>query len=98
MKLWREAAVWWVMGVRHDYHPMTAGLTKAADDLLSHLPGYRHRHLIPGGHEIHMVQPKRYIDEVSKSIDDLQAKNRLPSKSSAIRMVAVIGESPYNQL
>jgi len=25
---------------------------------------------IPGGHEIHMVHPRRYIDEVVKFVDD----------------------------
>ena len=39
---------------------------------------------IPGGHEIHMVQPKRYIDELTKYVDDLQAKNRLPHKGQVI--------------
>jgi pimeloyl-ACP methyl ester carboxylesterase len=33
---------------------------------------------IPGGHEIHMVQPKRYIDELIKFVDDLRVKNKLP--------------------
>jgi pimeloyl-ACP methyl ester carboxylesterase len=36
---------------------------------------------IPGGHEIHMVQPKRYIDELIKFVDDLRTQGRLPSRS-----------------
>ena len=28
---------------------------------------------IPGGHEIHIVQPRRYIDEVNKFVDSLAA-------------------------
>ena len=36
---------------------------------------------IPGGHEIHMVQPKRYIDELIKFVDGLRAQGRLPSRS-----------------
>jgi pimeloyl-ACP methyl ester carboxylesterase len=43
---------------------------------------------IPGGHEIHMVQPKRYIDELTKFVDDLQATNRLPYKNRVISTVA----------
>ena len=33
---------------------------------------------ISGGHEIHMVQPRRYIDELTKFIDDLRDKKKLP--------------------
>ena len=32
---------------------------------------------IPGGHEIHMVQPKRYIEELSKFVDDLKTRGCL---------------------
>lgn len=33
---------------------------------------------IPGGHEIHMVQPRRYIDELTGFVDDLREKNKVP--------------------
>jgi hypothetical protein len=33
---------------------------------------------IPGGHEIHLVQPARYIEELTKFVDDLRLKNKLP--------------------
>jgi len=33
---------------------------------------------ISGGHEIHIVQPRRYIDELTKFVDDLRDKNKLP--------------------
>jgi hypothetical protein len=33
---------------------------------------------IASGHEIHMVQPQRYIDEVIKFVDALRAENKLP--------------------
>lgn len=33
---------------------------------------------IPGGHEIHLVKPKRYIDELTRFVDDLRVKNKLP--------------------
>jgi len=33
---------------------------------------------ISGGHEIHMVQPGRYIEELTKFVDNLRVKNRLP--------------------
>jgi pimeloyl-ACP methyl ester carboxylesterase len=33
---------------------------------------------IPGGHEIHIVQPRRYIDELTKFVDDLREKKKLP--------------------
>lgn len=36
---------------------------------------------IPGVHEIHMVQPKRYKDELIKFVDDLRAEGKLPPKS-----------------
>jgi pimeloyl-ACP methyl ester carboxylesterase len=32
---------------------------------------------IPGGHEIHMVQPQRYVDELTKFVDGLRARHRL---------------------
>lgn len=34
---------------------------------------------IPGGHEIHMMHPSRYIDELMKFVDDLCAMNKLPA-------------------
>jgi len=33
---------------------------------------------IPGGHEIHIVEPRRYMDEIIKFVDDLRDKNKLP--------------------
>jgi pimeloyl-ACP methyl ester carboxylesterase len=39
---------------------------------------------IPGGHAIHQGKPVRYIEELTKFIDDLQAKNRLSYKSQVI--------------
>jgi hypothetical protein len=36
---------------------------------------------IPGAHEIHMVQPKRYMDELTKFVDDLRAEGMLPPRS-----------------
>lgn len=33
---------------------------------------------IPGAHEMHMVHPRRYIDELMKFVDELQAMNKLP--------------------
>lgn len=32
---------------------------------------------IPGAHEIHLVQPQRYIDEVLAFVDDLRRGNKL---------------------
>jgi pimeloyl-ACP methyl ester carboxylesterase len=34
---------------------------------------------IPGAHEMHMVHPRRYIDELVKFVDDLHAMNKLPA-------------------
>ena len=34
---------------------------------------------IPVGHEIHMVQPLRYIVEVETFVDDLKARGKLPA-------------------
>jgi pimeloyl-ACP methyl ester carboxylesterase len=36
---------------------------------------------IPSRHEIHMVQPGRYMDELTEFVDDLRAQRRLPSRS-----------------
>jgi pimeloyl-ACP methyl ester carboxylesterase len=36
---------------------------------------------VPGGHEIHMVQPKRYTHELIKFVDDLRAMGKLPPRS-----------------
>jgi len=33
---------------------------------------------ISSRHEIHLVQPQRYIDELIKFVDDLRVKNKLP--------------------
>ncbi len=33
---------------------------------------------ISGGHEIHLVQPRRYIDEIIKFVDHLKQANKLP--------------------
>lgn len=33
---------------------------------------------IPGAHEIHLVQPSRYIDEVLKFVEALREKKKLP--------------------
>jgi pimeloyl-ACP methyl ester carboxylesterase len=33
---------------------------------------------ISGGHEIHMLQPQRYIDEILKFVDHLRDENKLP--------------------
>jgi pimeloyl-ACP methyl ester carboxylesterase len=33
---------------------------------------------IPGAHEIHQVQPQRYIDEIIKFVDNLRDANKLP--------------------
>ena len=33
---------------------------------------------IPGGHEIHMLQPQRYIDEIIKFVDHLRDEDKLP--------------------
>jgi len=34
---------------------------------------------IPGAHEMHMVHPRRYIDELVKFVDDLHEMNKLPA-------------------
>jgi pimeloyl-ACP methyl ester carboxylesterase len=33
---------------------------------------------VSGGHEIHLVQPQLYIDEIVKFVDHLRAENKLP--------------------
>ena len=33
---------------------------------------------IPGRHEIHMLQSRVYIDEITKFVDGLKAKKKLP--------------------
>lgn len=33
---------------------------------------------IPGAHEIHLVQPQRYIDEVNQFVDKLRDEKKLP--------------------
>ena len=35
---------------------------------------------MPGAHEIHMLQPQRYIVELTKFVDDLRAKKKLPQE------------------
>lgn len=37
---------------------------------------------IPGAHEIHLVQPQRYIDEIIKFVDKLKDENKLPGLSA----------------
>lgn len=67
----------WASGYRHE----TWGLVGAMDDkdvervtaLVDDLQCVQ----IPGAHEIHMVQPQRYIDEVTKFVDALRDRNKL---------------------
>ena len=33
---------------------------------------------IPGGHEIHIAQPRKYVDELTAFVDELKEKNKLP--------------------
>jgi pimeloyl-ACP methyl ester carboxylesterase len=68
----------WAGAFRHE----TWGLVGAMDDrdvervtaLVEDLQCVK----IPGAHEIHMVQPQTYIDEVTKFVDRLKEENKLP--------------------
>ena len=68
----------WASGYRH----ATWGLVGAMDEkdvertaaLVADLKCVQ----IPGAHEIHLVQPQRYIDEVLAFVDDLRRQNKLP--------------------
>jgi len=64
------------------YRHETWGLIGAIDDedlkrVISLVPNLRVVQ-ISSGHEIHLVQPQRYIDEVTKFVDNLKNKNKLP--------------------
>jgi hypothetical protein len=64
------------------YRHETWGLVRAIDDddlacivsLVADLQVVQ----ISGGHEIHLAQPQRYIDEVLKFVDRLRDENKLP--------------------
>ena len=68
----------WAGGHRHE----TWGLLGAMDDkdvervtaLVDDLQCVQ----IPGAHEIHLVQPRMYIDEVMKFVHRLRNENKLP--------------------
>lgn len=65
------------------YRHETWGLVGAIDDndlecILS-LVGDLQVVELSGGHEVHMLQPRRYIDEIVKFVDHLRKENKLPS-------------------
>ena len=33
---------------------------------------------IGGAHEMHLVQPERYVEELTRFVDDLRIRNKLP--------------------
>jgi pimeloyl-ACP methyl ester carboxylesterase len=64
------------------YRHETWGLIGAIDDedlkhIVSLVPNLQLIQ-ISSGHEIHLVQPQRYVDEVTKFIDNLKKENKLP--------------------
>jgi len=64
------------------YRHATWGLVGAIDDqdlecIISLVADLKYVQ-IPGRHEIHMTTPDRYIEELTRFIDDLKAKGRLP--------------------
>jgi len=67
----------WAYATRHE----TWGIIGAMDENDLQLVGalvkdFRYVE-IRGAHEIHMTQPRRYIDEVMRFVDDLRAQNKL---------------------
>ena len=34
--------------------------------------------MIGGAHEMHLVQPERYFEELTRFVDDLRIRNKLP--------------------
>jgi pimeloyl-ACP methyl ester carboxylesterase len=67
------------------YRHETLGLVGAIDDkdlecIVSLVDDLQYVQ-ISGGHEIHLVQPRRYIAEIIKFVDHLREMNKLPSQS-----------------
>jgi pimeloyl-ACP methyl ester carboxylesterase len=68
----------WTHATRHE----TWGIIGAMDEsdlqrIIALVDDFRYIE-IPGAHEIHMVHPREYIDEVAKFIDSLRDENKLP--------------------
>ena len=64
------------------YRHQTWGLVGAIDDndlerIVSLVDDLQYVQ-ISGGHEIHMLHPQRYIDEIIRFVDNLRDENKLP--------------------
>lgn len=68
----------WAHATRHE----TWGIMGALDEsdlqrIIALVDDFRHID-ITGAHEIHLVQPQRYIDEITKFVDNLRSEGKLP--------------------
>jgi pimeloyl-ACP methyl ester carboxylesterase len=67
---------------RHEYWGLVGAMDDKDLERIVSLVDDLHCVQISSGHEIHMVQPRRYIDEIIKFVDRLRDENKLPASQS----------------
>ncbi|MCA9961574.1 MAG: alpha/beta hydrolase, partial [Anaerolineales bacterium] len=73
----------WAGGYRHETWGLVGAMDKNDMERVVSLVSDLQCVEIPGAHEIHMVQPQRYIDELTRFVDGLKAQNKLPQLFAA---------------
>ncbi len=68
----------WAGAYRHETWGLIGALEDKDVERMTALVNDLHCVQINGAHEIHMVQPQRYIDELLKFVDQLRAEKKLP--------------------
>ncbi len=68
----------WVHATRHETWGILGALDESDLQRITALVDDLRCIDIPGAHEIHLVQPQRYIDEIMKFVDNLRDENKLP--------------------
>jgi pimeloyl-ACP methyl ester carboxylesterase len=67
----------WANGYRHETWGLIGAMDKNDFERVIALVPNLQTVEIPGAHEIHMVQPQRYMDELTRFVDGLKEKNAL---------------------
>jgi len=67
----------WASGYRHPTWGLVGAMDEKDVECIAALVADLKCVEIPGAHEIHLVQPKRYIDEVLTFVDELKRDNKL---------------------
>jgi pimeloyl-ACP methyl ester carboxylesterase len=71
----------WAHGYRHDTWGLVGALDEQDVERVKQLVEDVQVVDIPGAHEMHMVQPRRYLDEIVGFLDRLKEQHKLPAQS-----------------